>query len=160
MVVDLLTWLQATALAQSISEVWFPVVESLHVITVATVVGTIFIVDSRLVGFASIGLPFTYVSQRLLPWTWGAFACAVITGSLMFISNATGYYANVPFRVKMVLLGAAGLNMLYFQKVTFRKVSAWDFGRPSASARVAGSLSMGLWCSVIAFGRWIGFAVT
>jgi len=154
---DTLQWLQGTRLAVSISEYWFPFIESLHVITMAIVAGTIFIVDTRLIGLTSTQLPFSYVSERLLPWTWGAFACSVVTGTLMFIGNATGYYGNTAFRVKMVLLLCAGLNMLFFQYVTFRGVSSWDSGRPPAKARLAGAISVGLWCGVIGFGRWIGF---
>jgi len=140
-IVHFLEWLQGTPLAVSIAESWFPLVESFHVITMAIVAGTIFIVDTRLIGLTSMRLPFTYVSHRLLPWTWIAFACSVVTGALMFIGNATGYYVNVPFRVKMVLLVLAGLNMLLFQKVTFRTVSAWDSGAPPAAARFCGSSS-------------------
>jgi hypothetical protein len=152
-----LEWLQGTPLAESISETWFPLIESLHVITMAIVAGTIFIVDTRLIGLTSMKLAFSHVSGRLLPWTWGAFACSAVTGTLMFMSNATGYYTNVPFRVKMGLLVLAGINMAYFQAVTFRSVSAWDRGRPPASARLAGVISVCLWCAVIGFGRWIGF---
>jgi hypothetical protein len=150
-------WLQGTALAVSISERWFPFVESLHVIAISIVAGTIFIVDTRLMGLTSARLPFSYVSDRLLPWTWGAFAFAVVTGILMFMANATQYYDNVPFRVKMVLLVLAGLNMLLFQKVTFRTVATWDSGRPPSAARLVGIISITLWCGVIGFGRWIGF---
>lgn len=152
-----LEWLQATSLAVAVGEKWFPLIEALHVITMALVAGTIFIVDTRLIGLTSVKLPFSYVAHRMLPWTWGAFACSVVTGTLMFISNATGYYENPPFRMKMALLLLAGLNMLYFQRVTFRGVSRWDSGRPPAAARLAGIISIGLWCSVIGFGRWIGF---
>lgn len=155
--VEFLEWLQGTPLAVSIAEDWFPLVESLHVIAIAIVAGTIFIVDSRLLGLTSIKLPFTYVSGRVLPWTWVAFAGAVLTGTLMFMGNATGYYENTPFRVKMVLLVLAGLNMLLFQTVTFRGVSAWDSSRPPAAARLAGMISIVLWCAVVGFGRWIGF---
>src|SRR6185312_12031917 len=66
-----------------------------------------------------------------------AFACSVVTGTLMFMSNATGYYDNAALRVKMLLLLLAGLNMLYFQKVIFRGVSRWDLGRPPVPARLA-----------------------
>ena len=154
---ELLHWLQGTRLAVSIAEEWFPLVESLHVLTMAIVAGTIFIVDTRLIGLTSRKLGFSYLSERLLPWVWGAFACSVVTGTLMFASNATGYYGNTAFRLKMLLLLLAGLNMLYFQIVTFRGVSAWDLGRPPAAARLAGALSIGLWLGVIGLGRWIGF---
>jgi hypothetical protein len=156
-IAEFLQWLQATPLAVSISEEWFPLVESLHVVTMAIVAGTIFIVDTRLIGLTSTKLAFSYVSERLLPWTWGAFVCSAVTGTLMFMSNATGYYVNTSFRIKMALLLLAGLNMLYFQKVIFRGVSAWDSGRPPPAARLAGVISLGLWCAVIGCGRWIGF---
>ena len=159
MSIAFLEWLQGTALAVSVAEVWFPVLESLHVITMAIVAGTIFLVDTRLIGLTSTRLPFSYVADRLLPWTWTAFACSVMTGTLMFMANATGYYDNTPFRAKMVLLLLAGLNMLYFQKVTFRTVTAWDAERPPSKARLAGLISAGLWCGVIGFGRWIGFVI-
>jgi hypothetical protein len=155
---EFLEWLQGTSLALSISENWFPLVESFHVIAVALVAGTIFIVDTRLLGLTSKRLAFTYVSDRLLPWTWAAFVASVITGALMFIGNAVHYYDNTPFRVKMVLLLVAGLNMLFFQMVTFRAVAAWDSDRPPVAARAAGFVSISLWCGVIGFGRWIGFS--
>lgn len=153
----MLEWVQNTSLAVAIVEDWFPAVESLHVIAMAMVAGTIFIVDTRLVGLTSTKLPFTCVSHRLLPWTWGAFVIAVITGTLMFIGNALDYFENTPFLVKMALLVLAGLNMLVVQLVTFRGVAAWDSGRPPRAARAAGVLSILLWCGVIGFGRWIGF---
>ena len=155
-----LDWLQSTGLAVAISEEWFPFVESLHVITMAIVAGTIFVVDTRLIGLTSTRLPFSYVAERMLPWTWGAFVCSAVTGTLLFIANATGYFDNTPFRMKMLLLVLAGLNMLYFQRVTFRTVSAWDAGRPPVTARLAGTISLILWCGVIAFARWIGFTAT
>ena len=152
-----LQWLQGTPLAVAIAEEWFPLIESLHVVTMAIVAGTIFIVDTRLIGLTSRKLGFSYVSDRLLPWTWGAFACSVVTGTLMFMSNATGYYGNAAFRTKLLLMLLAGLNMAFFQSVTLRGVSAWDLGRPPAAARLAGAVSVTLWCGIIGFGRWIGF---
>jgi hypothetical protein len=57
----------------------------------------------------------------------------------------------------MGLLLAAGLNMLWFHLVTYRKVTDWDTGTPAVAARLAGMASMLIWTGVIAFGRWIGF---
>ena len=99
----------------------------------------------------------SYLAQHMLPWTWIAFIGAVVTGVLMFMANAVGYFDKAPFLIKMGLLLGAGLNMLYFQIVTYRGVAGWDVGPPPAGARVAGMISMVCWIGVVAFGRWIGF---
>ena len=135
-----------------------PIIESIHVMAVALVFGTIFIVDLRLLGFPNTRRPFTRESGELLTWTWVAFAVAVVTGSLMFVPNAQTYVVNTAFGLKMATLLAAGLNMAIFQFTTFRTVARWDAGSPVPLAgRVAGALSIVLWTSVIVFGRWIGF---
>jgi hypothetical protein len=135
-----------------------PVIESIHVMAVALVFGTIFIVDLRLLGYPNTRRPFTRESGELLQWTWVAFAVAVVTGSLMFVPNASRYVVNTAFGLKMLTLLCAGLNMAIFQFTTFRTVARWDAGSPVPLAgRVAGALSIVLWTSVIVFGRWIGF---
>jgi hypothetical protein len=154
---SLLEWVQTTSLAVAVGESWFPWVESAHVAFLAVVVGSILIVDARLMGFGARHLPFSLLSQRLLPWTWGAFAGAFTTGFLMFIANAVTYSGNTPFLIKMALLAGAGLNMLFFHLVTYRSVTQWDSGKPVPAARAAGILSSLLWIGVVGFGRWIGF---
>ncbi len=150
-------WLQNTPLAVIVGESWFPYVESAHVIFLAAVAGTIFTVDARLLGLASRHLRVTYLADRLLPLTWIAFAGAAITGLMLFMANAVSYTEKTPFLVKMCLLVVAGLNMLYFQMVTWRSVASWDSGRAPGAARVAGAISILCWVGVIVFGRWIGF---
>lgn len=157
MIENFTDWLQSTAIAMAVGENWFPQIESLHVIALAVVAGTIFIVDFRLLGLASRNLGVVYLSERVLPWTWIAFIGAVASGGLMFTANATRYLENTPFLIKMGLLALAGANMLFFQFVTFRSVRNWDAGRPIPAARVAGVLSLLLWTGVIICGRWIGF---
>jgi len=152
-----LEWLQNTPLAVLVGEVWFPWVESSHVVFTALVVGSILIVDSRLLGMGPQQLRITQIARQLLPVTWVAFAGAAITGAMLFMANATNYIHNTPFLVKMCLLLALGLNMLYFHVVTYRDVERWDTGRPSPAARTAGFISTVLWLAVIVFGRWIGF---
>ena len=157
MIQSFFSWLQSTAVAQSVSETWFPVVESIHVVALTMVAGTIFIVDLRLIGLASRNMRFTQLSDQILPWTWRAFVLAAITGSLLLAANAEGYYFNKPLRIKAILLLLAGLNMAYFQFVTFRTVSQWDSGKATGAARFAGWASLLLWFGVIACGRWAGF---
>lgn len=135
-----------------------PIVESIHVLAAATVFGTIFIVDLRLLGIPNMRRPFTRVSDEMLKLTWGAFFTALVTGILMFAANANTYYENTAFRFKMAALLLAGLNMMIFQLVTFRGVGSWNTDvKPPSAARVAGVLSILVWLTVIFFARWIGF---
>jgi hypothetical protein len=134
-----------------------PIVESIHVLAAATVFGTIFIVDLRLLGWPNTSRPFTRVSDEMLRLTWGAFFLALVTGLLMFAANANTYFGNTAFRLKMLALICAGANMAQFQFVTFRTVGTWNDSAPPFRARLAGVLSILIWLSVIFFARWIGF---
>jgi hypothetical protein len=134
-----------------------PVVNVLHVVAITTVFGTIFIVDLRLLGLPNTSRPFTQVSHETVRWTWGAFALAVLTGSLMFTANANTYYVNLAFWLKMGVILLAGINMAIFELVLERNVKTWDTGPTPLTARIAGGLSIGLWATVILLGRIIGF---
>lgn len=150
-------WLQNSPLGVIVGESWFPWVESTHVVFLAAVAGSILTVDARLLGIGLADLRISYIARRLLPVTWIAFAGAAITGTMLFMANATNYIHNKPFLAKMVLLAVLGLNMLYFHLVTYRNVGQWDTGKPAAAARTAGVISTLLWLAVIVCGRWIGF---
>ena len=136
----------------------FPWIESVHVLAITLVVGSIGIMDLRLLGIGSVDKPVSRISQQVLPLTWGAFAVAVVTGSLLFMSSATTYAANWPFRLKMLCLLLAGLNMLVFHTTTWKSAMVWDTHRqPPAAAKLQAGISLGFWLCGIAFGRWIGF---
>jgi hypothetical protein len=135
-----------------------PVVEAIHVLAATTVFGTVLIVDLRLLGIPDCRRPVTRVSQELLRLTWIAFAVATVTGALMFAANAQTYFINTAFRLKLLAILAAGINMLIFETLTRRDVAAWDMGvPPPRAARLAGLLSILLWTAVIVLARWIGF---
>jgi hypothetical protein len=96
----------------------------------------------------------------VLPWTWGAFVIAAITGSLLFSSNAAKYAHNAFFEGKMVLLAAAGVNMAIFHAFGLRDVARWDTAqRTPPAAKAAGAVSLLLWVAVVTCGRWIGFTL-
>jgi hypothetical protein len=159
---DLMGWLEATSLAVFIHRTaWaFTTVELVHVFAISLVVGTIAMVDLRLLGLASTKRPFTELAGQVLPFTWVAFGLAVIAGSLLFISQATAYFASTTFRIKMVIIVLAGINMLVFELVTVRGVQDWDRKPvPALPARLAGGISLTCWILVVIFGRWTGFTV-
>jgi hypothetical protein len=156
-----LAWLQDTALARMIAEspVLFPTVETIHVLAITFVVGSIAMVDLRLLGVAAGDQRITRMTRDILPFTWAAFVIAAIAGALLFSSNAVKYFDNIPFRMKFALMALAGINMLVFQLVTFRGVNNWDEGGTPLTAKLAGLFSLILWIGVVACGRWIGFTM-
>jgi hypothetical protein len=159
---ELISYLESSGLADNIREndVLFPLIESVHVVSICLVVGSILVVDLRLLGLASIQRSVSQVTRGILPLTWSAFAVAVASGGLLFISNATKYLDNDCFIAKIVLIGAAGLNMAIFHGIGARELPRWEHeARLPLPARLAGALSILLWISVVACGRWIGFTM-
>ncbi|GGD47463.1 hypothetical protein GRI62_08685 [Erythrobacter arachoides] len=154
--------IEYSSLGTSIAEsLWaFPTLETIHVIALVTVIGTIAVMDLRLLGIASNETAVTRMSSDTLPWTWGAFVLAAITGTLLFISKASSYMANPYFIMKMGLLVLAALNMLYFHFVTYKTVHDWDTGlHLPTGAKVAATLSLVFWIGVVFAGRAIGFTL-
>jgi hypothetical protein len=152
-------WLQNTSVADTIgqSAYLFPLLESLHVLSITVMMGTIALVDLRLVGLINRERPVSQVLREVLPFTIGAFISSVITGTLLFASHAVQYMSNGPFVAKMALMLVAGVNILIFHGVTQRTMQQWELGKPPLRAVIAGSTSLILWVAIVACGRWIGF---
>lgn len=156
---DACAWLQNLAFPTEIRESdWlFPTIETVHVLALVLVVGSISMVDLRLLGLAQRSRPVSQVMAQALPWTWSAFAAAALAGLLLFSSKAVTYYGDIPFRIKMGCLLLAGINMLYFHRFTQRRHLNWDHGAPPRAVKIAGGVSLFLWVVIVGAGRWIGF---
>jgi hypothetical protein len=162
-IAGVLSTLESSGVAERIREslYLFPLIESVHVIGLTMVFGTIAIVDLRLLGMASTRRSFKRVAADVLKWTWAAFALTVATGFLMFITNAAVYYHNSFFRTKMMLLVLAGINMFIFELTAARSVHRWDNdAKAPLAGRTAAALSLALWITIIFLGRWTGFTTT
>jgi hypothetical protein len=155
----LLHELETTALAQFVmqSVFAFSALDMVHIAAISIVFGMIAVVDLRLLGLASHDCAVTDICSEALPWTWTAFAIAVITGVVMFTGQPVKYYGNFALRMKLVLIVLAGVNMLVFHLVTYRGVAAWDRGSIPLAARLAGAVSLVCWTVVVAFGRWTAY---
>jgi hypothetical protein len=155
---DLWPWLENLPLAMSIGEsYWFPLLESIHVLTATFLVGSILMVDLRLLGLAATNYPVSRVVKETVPWTYSASVVSVITGLGLFITRASHYVDNRAFQIKLVLLVLAGVNMAVFHLATSRKIAHRDTAVVTTTgARFAGASSLLLWIGVMLAGRWIG----
>ena len=153
-------WLDQTAVGSTIRQsLWlFPAIETVHLLGMAALVGTITVLDLRLLGWTMPQRRVSEVVARLLPWTWLGFGVQVVTGALLFSSEAVKIYGNPAFRLKMLFLLLAGIQALIFQTVVSRKLPAWDDRpAPPVMARITGMISMLLWIAIVTAGRFIGF---
>jgi len=144
------TWIEMQPLAARVGEsAWFPFLESVHVLSAMFVVGTVLMADLRLLGWSALRYPVTVVTGEVVPWTWGAFVIATLTGVGLFITRASAYVANPAFLAKVVLLLLAGVNMLVLHFFALR----------TARVRLqvtTGACSLLVWAGVVLAGRWIG----
>jgi hypothetical protein len=154
---DIAEWLAATPLAAELTDsAWlFGAVESVHVLALTLVFGSIALVDLRLLGLIDRNGDANDMIRRLLPLTWAGFALAAITGTTLIFANPKGYFENFFFLGKIVALALAGVNMLVFHVFVQPRVNA-----PGAlAARLSGGISLALWLTIVSFGRWIGFTI-
>ena len=151
--------LQDSALGQAMRQslLLYPVVEIVHLLSIATLVGSILALDLRLMGARRL-LPASGMARHLLPMSIVGFCGAVLSGSMLFTTEAASLYFNPAFRLKLILIALAGLNAALFHLGPWRGVATWDTGvRPPPTARIGGAVSMGLWIGVLCCGRLIAY---
>jgi len=136
----------------------YPVVESVHVLTLCVFVGMSTMLDLRLLGLTLRRVPLTDITSRLFPWMFAGFAVMVITGIALFYAIPVRSYQSIWFRMKVVLLICAGLNAWIFHATIYKSVRQWDVTEDvPPRARLAGILSLVFWTGIIVFGRMIAY---
>lgn len=132
--------------------------EGTHVLTLMLFAGTIFLVDLRLLGLAFRQTPVSVMSDRVLPLTVVGFLLMVATGLALFYAKPLLYYHNLWFRLKLIFLAVALINIMIFHWRVQRSRHEWDTApRPPAAARASALVSLTAWILVIAFGRFIAY---
>jgi hypothetical protein len=153
-------WLEATGFGTAMRDsLWlFPAVETLHLIGIVALVGSTSILDLRLIGLALPGTPIEALTRRVLPWAWFGFAIQLVTGFALFSSEAVRVYPNGPFRLKMLMIVAAGINAMIFHLTTNRRAAEWERDRTTpVAAKIAGLSSIVLWFGIVIAGRYIAY---
>jgi hypothetical protein len=136
----------------------FPALDVIHTLGIVLVAGTIMLVDFRLVGLALRSVPIKQIVARIVPATLWGFGLMLVSGGLLFASEAVKMYHSPAFRIKLIMLALAGLNALIFHRTIYRDVANWDPASVTPSrARLAGMLSLIFWIAIIAAGRAIAY---
>jgi hypothetical protein len=151
--------IEASGLGQAMRQsLWlYPIVETVHIVGLALLFGSIVVMDLRLLGF-SREISIRKMARHVLPWTAASFVFIVPSGLAMFVAHASDFIGNPVFAIKMGLILAAGINAAVFHSNAWRSVAGWDVdARTPAAAKLAGVLSLLFWVSVIACGRFLAY---
>jgi hypothetical protein len=152
----LIHWINETAFSQYLreSEVAFPLTEAIHLIGLGISVGVVLWVDFRLLGLGIKRARLTEIVARLEPWAIGGFVVMFVSGFLLFLGKPENYYSTTAFKVKMILLPFAGLNVLVFHRRILPGVARWDHAAVAPwQGRLVGIVSITLWIIIIVLGR-------
>ena len=155
--------LEASGLGQAMRQwLWlYPMVETVHLVGIGLLFGSIAVLDLRLLG-VSRRIPVRLLARHVLPWTAASFLLIVPSGFMMFSAHATEFIESPVFLLKMLLIVAAGLNAALFHAVVSPSMEVWDSEEmrklgPPPSARVSAGVSLAIWISVIACGRLLAY---
>ena len=149
----LFQWFEATAIGTIVREsLWmFPVIECIHLLSLAMLGGAVLAVDLRLLGFGLRAQPAHELAQKLHPWMVRSLAAMIATGVPMFLSESLKCYYSPPFWYKMCLLVLAAA----FAFTVRRRVLSG--GSSPLRRRLTAVASLALWFGVGFSGRWIAF---
>jgi hypothetical protein len=153
-------WLAGTTWSIALHEslYMYPLVESVHVLTLCLFVGMSVMLDLRLLGLALRRVPVSEVTDRLVPWMVAGFVVMFITGALLFFAIPVRSYQNIFFRLKVIALVLAGVNAWVFHVGVHKQVARWDVDPVTPRrARFAGAASLALWAAIIVCGRMIAY---
>ena len=158
MVQSLVSWTLSTGIGDVVhSYTWaFPIGEALHFMGLCLLVGTVGMVDLRMLGVAK-GLPFAPLHQ-LVNWGIAGFFLNLLTGTMFWFVQPTFYVDEYPntFSLKLIFIALAGVNVLVFRLTVFREAMALGPGEDAPPlAKVIAGTSIVLWLGIIWMGRML-----
>lgn len=155
------SWLEESGFAEIVrgTAYFYPILEAVHILGIALLIGPAAAFDLRLLGLGRHALRVTTAANHLLPLSHLGFLIAAITGAAMFAPGASliAERGSAPWKLGLILV--AGLNILIFHRVTYRGVADWDEDRATpAAARLAAVVSLTSWSGVTVAGRLLAYS--
>jgi hypothetical protein len=157
-----LVWLHDTSFGTVIREsTWAePIIETIHVLTLTVFLGFVMLLDLRLLDLVMQRSRVSTVFRQLNPWLFGSFGIMLVTGISLFAGDPVLFYGTIFFKLKMLMLLAAALNVVVYNLTLGRSLVQWDARATTPrGAKITGLLSLVLWISVVACGRGIAYVL-
>ena len=149
-------WCEATALGHAIKDsAWlFPFIEAVHLLGLSVLGGALLVVDLRMLGLGLRDQSIGDLAASTRRWLFGSIAVMIVTGTALFLSESVKCYYSQAFWVKMSALSLA----LVFTLTVWQRVAMRATRSTTLRTRLVSLVSLALWFTVAAAGRWIGFS--
>jgi hypothetical protein len=148
-------WLSTTFLSVFLQNhnAWaIPAIQSIHIVGIGIVMGSVLMIELRILGLAGRDQTLRQTADRFVPWLTGALYLMLATGALMVIAEPVRELITISFWVKMFLVAVGAVAAGVFQ----RKVEGGDL-MDGGGARFAAVLMFVVWVAIIVLGRLIAY---
>jgi hypothetical protein len=136
-----------------------PIVQTLHILSVTAIMGSVVLIDLKVLGLALPSQGTTELVRRLMPWTWCALPVLALSGLVFVCARPARYLSNPVFGLKFAMLTPAIMLAVVFQSGSRKEAHFWERSRGRrVAARTVAGVSLLLWIGVVMAGRWIAYA--
>lgn len=153
-------WLSTTAPSVFIQthEAWMiPTIQSLHILGIATAVGSAFMLTTRVLGWLNTDQTLLQTQQRFGPWLTGALCLLLASGGLLVVAEPVRELVTFSFWLKMALVAVMTAIAASFQVSVKHHERSWNARIDLASVKWAALLTFVVWAGIIILGRLIAY---
>lgn len=152
-----LEWLQYSPPGTFVAEtLWaYPLFETLHTLGMALLIGSLGLINLRILGLKP-ELPVVGTLD-LLPLAWLGFSVNLLSGIALFMSDAVYFWGSLTFKIKLGLIGLAGINAFVLSQSVFREARQGTTLRVAPGAKLIAGSSLVFWVGAIVAGRLIAY---
>ncbi|MGO8971808.1 MAG: DUF6644 family protein [Myxococcaceae bacterium] len=153
-------WLELTPFSLKLQTLeWaIPTVQTVHLLAIAAVMGSMLLFNLRLLGKSGRDVSLGRVSSRFVPVIFGAVVVLLLSGALMICAEPARSLLNPAFQLKMALLLAALAVTAVTAGPLRKNADYWSSSRwRGRLARLLATTSIGLWVGILFAGRWIAY---
>lgn len=135
-----------------------PIIQTVHILGIAAVMGSVVMINLRMLGVALPSQSLAEMNRRLSPWLWWALASNLFSGGFFLFARPFRYFDNPVFLWKLAFLVPA----IFISLIVWRLNKNEGFWARSLQHKISGKLlalaSLGLWLMTAMAGRWIAYA--
>jgi hypothetical protein len=135
-----------------------PAIQSIHIVGIGLVMGSVLMIDLRILGWAWTDQTVRQTTSRFGPWLTGSLCLLLATGILMVIGEPVRELVTFSFWVKMGLVAFGALVATIFQRALRRHDERWEHALVHRrSIKALAVLTFLVWACVIVLGRLIAY---